>query len=103
MNGDGRTAALLSLYDAMSEAASNEEGASFAASQPYLGELAGMSARNGRRLEPILEELGVVKIERPRPRGHNIYALTSFGHNVLTKGQVGRTLGQSRFHPVGRL
>jgi hypothetical protein len=94
MNGDESTAALLSLYDALTELASNESKESFTAGQPYIGEIAGMSARNVRRLEHFLEEFGLVAIERPRLRGHNTYTLLAIGHNVPTIGQSVPTLGQ---------
>jgi|GEM_PF-4138387 len=99
MNGESTTAALLSLYDALTEIASNEGSESFAAGQPHIGELAGMSARNVRRLEPILEEIGVVRITRPKVRGHHTYSLLSFGQSVPSFGQSVPSLGQSEFHP----
>lgn len=86
MNGNGCTPALLSLYDALCEIASNEGKESFEAGQPHIGTLAGMSARNVRRLEPLLEQVGVVHIVRPALRGHCTYTLLSFGRNVPTFG-----------------
>ena len=84
MNGDGRTQALISLYVAMCETASDTGSESFAAGQPYLGWMAGMSARNVQRIEPILEEFGLVKIHRPKLRGHNTYTLLTIRHGVAT-------------------
>ena len=63
MNGHESTASLLSLYDAMTEEASNQQNETFTAGQPYLGTLAAISAKTVQRLEPLLEEFGVVAIE----------------------------------------
>lgn len=87
MNGEGSVASLLSIYDALTEVASNEMKETFQAGQPYIGTLAGVDARTVRRLEPVLEEIGVVKIIKPRLRGHHTYKLLSFRHNVPTLGQ----------------
>lgn len=96
MNGHESTSAALSLYDALTEIASNEKVETFKAGQPYIGTLAGLSARTVRRIEPILEQVGVVAIERPRMRGHHTYTLLAQGQGVLSKGQDVPTLGQDR-------
>jgi hypothetical protein len=93
MNGHESTSSLLSLYDAMTEEASNQGSEVFRAGQPYLGELAGLSPRSVRRLERLLEEFAVVEIQRPKLRGHNTYKLLAFGHGVPTLGHNGLTLG----------
>jgi hypothetical protein len=87
MNGHESTSATLSLYDALTEIASNEGVESFKAGQPYIGEIAGLSARTVRRLETILEEIGAVTIFRPPLRGHHTYTLLSLGQGGLTLGQ----------------
>jgi hypothetical protein len=89
MNGAEASSAVLSIYDALTEIASNEGAETFKAGQPYIGEIAGLSARSVRRLEPILDEIGVVSIFRPPLRGHHTYTLLSLGHNGLTLGQHG--------------
>lgn len=96
MNGHESTSAALSLYDALTEIASNEEAETFKAGQPYIGTLSGLSARTVRRIEPILEQVGVVAIERPRMRGHHTYTLLAQGQGVLSQGQGVPTLGQDR-------
>lgn len=77
---------MLGIYDALTEIASNEQAESFKAGQPYIGELAGLSARTVRRLEPVLEGFGIVSIFRPPLRGHHTYTLLSFGQGVPTLG-----------------
>jgi hypothetical protein len=93
MNGHESTSSVLSLYAAMTEEASNQESEVFAAGQPYLGELSGLSARSVRRLERLLEEFGVIEIKRPNLRGHHTYKLLAFGQEVPTLGHNGPTLG----------
>ena len=79
MNGHESTASILSLYDALTEIASNEESEVFTAGQPFIGTIAAISVSTVKRLERILEEIGVIAIFRPRRRGHNTYKLLSFG------------------------
>ncbi len=86
MNGHESTSAMLGIYDALTEIASNEGSESFKAGQPYIGELAGLSARTVRRLEPVLEGFGIVSIFRPPLRGHHTYTLLSLGQGVPTLG-----------------
>jgi hypothetical protein len=98
MNGDGRVQALLCLYNAMAEVASDTESETFTAGQPYPGQLAGMSARNVQRLEPLLEEFGLVRIIRPKLRGHNTYTLlATIRHGVAALRQ---TRKQATCRPV---
>jgi hypothetical protein len=96
MNGHERTASLLSLYDALTEEASNQQSEVFTAGQPYLGELAGISARTVQRLEPLLVEFGVLEIDRPKLRGHNSYKLLAFGQGDVTLRHNGATLRHGR-------
>jgi hypothetical protein len=87
MNADSKAPAVLSLYDALTEIASNEGKESFKAGQPFIGTFAGMSGKNVARLEHILEECGVVIIDRQKKRGHHTYTLISafqFGQSVLS-------------------
>jgi hypothetical protein len=102
MNGHESTSSLLSLYDAFTEQASNEGKETFTAGQPYLGTLAGLSVRTVQRLEPLLEEFGMVEIHRPKLRGHNTYTLLAFGQDVATFGQDGLTLRHARISPPCR-
>lgn len=95
LNGEGTVCSVLSLYDALTEIASNMESEQFEAGQPYIGTIAGISGRTVRRNEKILEELGIVKIIRPSLRGHNTYILLAFGHNVQSLGNNGQTFGHS--------
>jgi len=95
-NGRGSTSSLLSLYDAMTEEASNQSSETFTAGQPHLGELSGLSAKTVQRLEPLFEEFGVVQITRPKMRGHHTYKLLSLGQGVSTLGQEDLTLGHGR-------
>jgi hypothetical protein len=97
MNGHESTSSLLSLYDAMTEEASNQGSEVFKAGQPYLGELSGLSAKSVQRLERLLEEFGVIQIERPKLRGHHTYTLLAFGQDVSTLGHNDLTLGHGRF------
>jgi hypothetical protein len=97
MNGHESTSSLLSLYDAMTEEASNQGSEVFKAGQPYLGELSGLSAKSVQRLERLLEEFGVVRIERLKLHGHHTYTLLAFGQGVSTLGQDDLTLGHGRF------
>ena len=96
MNGHESTSSLLSLYDAMTEEASNQESEVFTVGQPYLGALSGLSARTVQRLEPLLEEFGVVQIQRPKLRGHNTYKLITFGQGVVTLRHNDLTLRRGR-------
>ena len=96
MNGHESTSSLLSLYDAMTEEASNQESEVFTAGQPYLGALSGLSARTVQCLEPLLEEFGVVQIQRPKLRGHNTYKLIAFGQGVVTLRHNDLTLRHGR-------
>lgn len=89
MNGAEATSSVLSLYDALTEIASNEGKESFTAGQPYIATIAGISARSVRRFERELEEFGLVAIFRPALRGHHTYTLLSLGHNGPTLGQQG--------------
>jgi hypothetical protein len=93
MNGHESISSLLSLFAAMTEEASNKRSEIFTAGQPYLGELAGLSAKSVQRLEPLLEEFGVVQITRPKLRGHHTYQLLSFGQGVSTFRHNDLTLG----------
>lgn len=90
MNADSKAASVLSLYDALTEIASDEGVESFKAGQPYIGTKAGMSGRNVDRLEPFLEECGVVIITRHPKRGHHTYTLVSFS------GQIGQSVRSRR-------
>ena len=100
MNGHESTASVLSLYDALTEIASDYQSETFTAGQPYIGEKAGMSAKNVSRHERSLEEFGLIRIDRPKMRGHHTYTILSLnGHSVPAYGQDVPTLGHRRFRP----
>jgi hypothetical protein len=77
MNGDSQTVYVLSVYDALTEIASDESAETFTTSHPYLAAKAGCSVS---QLKLVLGELavaGLVRIETPKLKGPCAFTLLS--------------------------
>jgi hypothetical protein len=69
MNGESKTVYVLSVYDALTEIASDEETETFKTSHPYLATKAGCGVTQLKVALQELKEAGLILIETPKLRG----------------------------------
>jgi hypothetical protein len=77
MNGDSKTVYVLSVYDALTEIASDESSEIFKTSHPYLAEKAGCGISQLKIALAELVEAGLVLIDTPIMRGPCTFTLVS--------------------------
>jgi len=82
----------LSVYDALTEIASDEQRESFEAGIAHIANYAGLSVSTVGRLLPLLEELSLITIRQndragSRLKAPNTYTLLPIGHHDLSIGQ----------------
>jgi len=75
MNGDSKTVYVLSVYDALSEIASDESSETFKTSHPYLAAKAGCGVSQLKLALEELIEAALVLIETPKLRGPCTFTL----------------------------
>ncbi|MGA7724638.1 MAG: hypothetical protein WCA95_05115 [Opitutaceae bacterium] len=92
-------ASALSVYDALSEIASNKQSETFTISQAAIGECAGVSVRTAAPILEVLVEIGLIGIVKPIVRGNHTYTLFAFGNGCASFGNKCRTFGNGRFDP----
>lgn len=80
----GSVASALSVYDALTEIASNEQSETFRAAHAYVAGLAGVSAPTVKRIFPVLREIGLIHVETPALRAPSV--ITLLAHHELALG-----------------
>ena len=89
-DADGRKCSALSIYDALTEIASNEQSDTFTKSHDYIASFAGLDGKTSKRIMPIFEKMKIVHVRRNGSDGlqtANTYTLLPLGLKVPTQGQ----------------
>ena len=84
----GNVASALSIYDALTEIASNEQAETFRAAHAFVAGLAGVSAPTVKRVFPVLREIGLIHVETPALRAPSVVTLLAHGDPTLGNGDL---------------